>query len=117
MDEPERLSLMEEMGSFLRAAVFSIGIKHNAVVRFPGLFQIMDTGVDVVWRNASDEQEAEWQLKVTYTEINMLTGEESRVTEIVITSPVTDTAAMARAAVITIAEHLVDSALSEVITE
>ena len=115
MDETERLQLLEDMGSFLRAGVTSIGMKPTCVVRFPGLYQIMDTGVDVVWNNGVSGEDPSWSLKATYAEINMETNEESTGTDILVTCSPDETVAMARAAILFIAENIINDALATTI--
>ena len=115
MELADKLRYGEEMLAFLRASMIALGLSPNSVLRFPDLFQIAKVGIDVVWEDVGSPTGGPgWVLRQTYTELIYETEEIRIVTEVVIASEAHETSEMARAAALTIAERIIDSALSEV---
>ena len=115
MDNVERLRCMDEMQAFLRAGAAALGLAPTQVLRFSGLFQIANTGVDVAWDDTGGpDGEPVWVLRHTYSEVQ-LSGEDCcTVTEDVVCCGHEQTGLMAHAAMVTVAEKLLDGAMDKV---
>ena len=114
--DAQLLRQADELEDFLKACAIALGISPSSIIRFPVLFQIMDTGIDVVWdENTQPEGRPGWILRQTYVEVDLSTQVAETHTEDVVSAEPHETALIAKAAFQLITDHLLDAALSEVV--
>ncbi len=105
---------MEEMGVMLRACAVAVGISPNQVLRFAGLYQIVDTGLDVVWvEGGSPSGGPGWVVRETYFELDLATDVDRTVTEEVASAEAGETAAVAKTVFLRACGRFIDHALAE----
>jgi hypothetical protein len=93
----------------------AVGLNPSQVLRFSDLYQILDTGVDVVWtENGAPSGGPGWIIRETYVQTNLATGEITQHTEDMITAEAHDIPEVVKTVYLRIAGRALDHVLSEI---
>lgn len=96
--------------AYLKVGTMVMGLTPAHVVRYGDSITIEKTGIDCLW---SIEQDGEqWSIRETYHEIDLVSGQDSTITEVIATSPLGDEYQIAKGALISALERKLDSAFS-----
>jgi hypothetical protein len=97
---------------YLKAGTMVMGLSPAHIMRFGDVVSIEKTGIDCLWSDI--EGEDQWSIRETYQEINLLTGEDRTVTEVITTGPVEEEYQIAKGALISVLERKLDNAFSNI---